>query len=148
MSSPEPVVTGACSGVSKPLSEWGSQDNYSSSSVKTAKPDSPDSVPGGFAQKVIDTVRTRGKDYGHPSDNHQLTADLLSSFARRRFGLTPEQLTFTAEDVCTFNILQKLSRLAEATKDDTWLDVSGYAENVAMLRPDQRNARGGAVRAQ
>jgi hypothetical protein len=93
------------------------------------------SVPEGFAAKVMDTVRNRGGDYGTPADNHQLTADLLTSYFSRRFN---RPVRFTAEDVCVFNIVQKMSRLAYASKDDSYLDICGYAENVAMLRPEQR----------
>lgn len=95
-----------------------------------------ESVPGGFAAKVLDTVRNRGSTYGHPQDNHQLTADLYSSWASRRFG---QEIRFTPEDVCILNILQKMSRVAFATHDDSLLDVAGYAENIGMLRKDQRN---------
>jgi hypothetical protein len=94
------------------------------------------SVPAGFAAKVTELVRERGSDYGSPAENHQLTADLWSAWLSRRMN---QPVTFTAEDVCMFNILQKQSRLAFITKDDSWFDVAGYTENVAMLRKEQRN---------
>lgn len=94
-------------------------------------------LPGGtYAQQILETVTQRGNDYGHPSVNHQLTADLWSEWFSRKTGIS---VSFLAEDVCVFNILQKLSRLGERSKDDTWLDVMGFAENVSMLRPEQRN---------
>ena len=44
------------------------------------------------------------------------------------------------------NVLQKASRLAFGpSKDDSWLDILGYGENVAMLRPEQRNGRQSTV---
>ena len=43
--------------------------------------------------------------------------------------------------LCMLNVLQKASRLADGTKDDSWLDIAGYTENVGMLRRDQRNVR-------
>lgn len=103
-----------------------------------ARPADLESVPGGFAAQVTQTVRNRGSDYGHPSTNHQLTADLWSAYLSRRLG---KEVRVTAEDVCMLNVLQKSSRLADGTKDDSWLDIAGYTENVAMLRPDQRNRR-------
>lgn len=97
-----------------------------------------ESVPEGFAPIVASTVRERGASYGHPSVNHQLTADMWSAWLTRRFR-TLEPIQLTPEDVCMLNVLQKCSRLAFGTKDDSWLDVAGYTENVAMIRPDQRN---------
>jgi uncharacterized protein YodC (DUF2158 family) len=94
------------------------------------------SVPEGFAAQVIKTVRERGNAYGSPAENHQTTADMLSAWLSRRFQ-TP--LVLTAEDVIAINVIQKASRLANVSKDDSWLDIAGYTENVAMIRPDQRN---------
>jgi hypothetical protein len=95
-----------------------------------------DSVPEGFSQRVTDLVRNRGSDYGNPAENHQLTADMWSVWLSRRLR---QDIKLSAEDVCMLNVLQKQSRLAFRTKDDSWFDVAGYTENVAMLRPEQRN---------
>lgn len=95
------------------------------------------SVPEGFAPGVQKLVRERGDSYGSPAENHQLTADLWSLWMSRRLR---KDVKFSAEDVCMLNALQKQSRLAFKTKDDSWFDVAGYAENVAMIRLDQRNA--------
>lgn len=97
-----------------------------------------ESIPGGFAAQVLGTVRSRGSSYGHPQDNHQLTADLLSAWLSRRLDIP---IKLSAEDVCVMNILQKISRIAFETKDDSLLDIAGYTENVAMLAPSQRNRR-------
>lgn len=102
------------------------------------RPAVPESVPGGFASQVTQTVRNRGSDYGHPSENHQLTADLWNAYLSRRLG---REVRMSAEDVCMLNVLQKASRLADGTKDDSWLDIAGYTENVGMLRREQRNFR-------
>lgn len=96
------------------------------------------SVPKGFAPLIATTVRERGHAYGSPGDNHQVTADLLSIWLSRRLGL---DIRLSAEDVCAINVLQKLSRAAFASKDDTWLDIAGYTENVAMLPSSKRNRR-------
>ena len=37
-----------------------------------------------------------------------------------------------AQDVCVFNILQKLSRFANRRTDDSVTDIIGYALNIAM----------------
>jgi hypothetical protein len=103
--------------------------------------DEQHSVPGGFAAKVTELVSNRGSDYGTPAENHQLTADLFGLWMQRRSEVHGGAVTMTAEDVCVFNVMQKLSRLAFVTKDDSWFDIAGYAENVAMLRKDQRNAQ-------
>lgn len=91
---------------------------------------------GTFAAQVMETVAARGSAYGHPSINHQLTADLWSAWFSRKTGMG---ISFSAEDVIVLNVLQKLSRLGERSKDDTWLDVLGFSENVSMLLPEQRN---------
>lgn len=93
------------------------------------------SVPEGFASQVLATVRNRGNDYGSPADNHQLTADLIGAWLNRRYGVN---IKLDAEAVIMINVLQKASRLAYSSKDDSWLDIAGYTENAAMLRRDQR----------
>lgn len=106
--------------------------------VIDAPPVEVQSVPEGFATQVMETVRARGNAYGTPAENHQTTADIWSTWLSRRLR---QDIRLSAEDVCALNVLQKLSRAAFCSKDDTWLDVAGYTENVAMIRPDQRNHR-------
>ena len=77
-------------------------------------------------------VSERGSVYGTPSDNHALTACLWSTWLSRRHS---HPLSLTPEDVCTLNVLQKLSRLAHTTHDDGWSDISGYAHNALLLTP-------------
>ena len=68
----------------------------------------------------------RNRDYGHPDDNHGCTAELWNAWLLRRAS------PFGAVDVCVFNILQKLSRLAETPDHlDSWRDIAGYAQNAA-----------------
>ena len=81
-------------------------------------------------------VEDRGGDYAHPSINHALTAEFFSGWLNRRHKIA---LKLTAEDVCMLNILQKCSRLAHKTKDDSVQDLAGYSENIMMLKPEQRN---------
>jgi hypothetical protein len=96
------------------------------------------SVPEGFAAGVLKLVRDRGSAYGAPHVNHQLTADIWSMWLSRHLR---QEIKITPETVCMLNVLQKASRLAFGTKDDSWADVLGYGENVAMLMPEQRNVR-------
>jgi len=107
--------------------------------LEAIEDEAPDLPGGTFAQEILDTVTNRGNAYGHPSVNHQLTADLWSSWLSRKTG---KSLSLSAEDVCILNVLQKLSRLGERSKDDTCLDVMGYMENVSMLLAEQRNHGG------
>jgi len=74
----------------------------------------------------------RARDYGHPSANHACTAEMVEAYLRRRYG----SASFDAQDVCMFNILQKVSRLAHTPGHlDSLADVAGYAANVEMLVP-------------
>ena len=74
---------------------------------------------------------SRNERYGDPKQNHETTAALFSEFMRRRYGTFPE---LTAEDVCWFNICQKMSREAHCKTDDGLIDICGYSANVEILR--------------
>lgn len=72
----------------------------------------------------------RNDDYGHPSVNHGCTAELMESYLRRKYGAA----RFDATDVCVFNILQKVSRLAHTPDHiDSLVDIAGYAGNIEMI---------------
>ena len=77
----------------------------------------------------------RNEAYGHPEDNHTTTAILFSHFLKRKYGkgmgTTP---LLDAEDVCFFNILQKISRAAESYRRDNLVDIAGYAANIEMIK--------------
>lgn len=87
---------------------------------------------------ILDTANkivfgARAKDYGSPLDNHGATAELFTAYLRRKYGTHTYFLTITAEDVCVFNILQKVSRLANTPDHiDSLVDIAGYAQNYAM----------------
>ncbi len=102
------------------------------------------------------TAGDRQAAYGHPRDNHGCTASMLSAYLVRRGEATidrdladkgvcvetgdrefwlrvrsvlPYLLTVDDEDVCMFNVLQKVSRHANFRKRDNYVDIAGYARN-------------------
>ncbi|MEK9644558.1 MAG: DUF6378 domain-containing protein [Alphaproteobacteria bacterium] len=69
----------------------------------------------------------RREAYGHPRVNHAATAAMMEAYLRRRYGVAQ----FDARDVCIFNILQKVSRLAQTPAHrDSLVDIAGYAANL------------------
>ncbi|GMV07371.1 MAG: hypothetical protein AMXMBFR53_36460 [Gemmatimonadota bacterium] len=81
------------------------------------------------ARRVVDG--DRGRDYGHPSVNHGCTAAMMQTYLQRRYGGAG---AFDALDVCSFNIIQKLSRLANTPHHrDSLVDIAGYARNWEMV---------------
>lgn len=80
----------------------------------------------------------RNASYGHPLDNHSTTAEMVTAFLRRKYGRGMPKLD--AEDVCWFNVLQKVAREANVHKRDNGVDICGYAGNVEMIR-DERARR-------
>ncbi len=80
---------------------------------------------------TTDLVAERGGAYGHPRVNHATTADMFEVWRERRIdagAVSPDE--YDAVDTVVFNILQKLSRLAQTPHHrDSWADVSGYALN-------------------
>lgn len=80
------------------------------------------------ASDPVQLTADRGSSYGAPEDNHAATADFFSVWLARKYGKSPQQLD--QEDTVAFNICQKLSRAANAFKDDNWFDIQGYAQNA------------------
>lgn len=100
------------------------------------------SVPEGFAARTAQLVKDRGSKYGRPENNHGLTARLFSAyFNQKTISQNGGVKIFTAEDVCIFNILQKISRNAFVSNDDSYFDIVGYCENIAKLPWWARNKR-------
>ena len=79
----------------------------------------------------------RNKKYGHPRDNHGTTAILFSHFLSRKYGKGTTPL-LNAEDVCMFNILQKISREANSHSRDNLVDIAGYVGNIEMITEDEK----------
>jgi hypothetical protein len=77
----------------------------------------------------------RGNDYGTPQDNHNRTACLVQSYLSGKYGYNCSLPSLTAEDVCYFNILQKISRdMHGSNKKDTLDDIQGYVDNLKVMR--------------
>jgi len=78
----------------------------------------------------------RNEDYGHPADNHGLTAKYWNIYIEQKF-IDDKMVDFrkplTAEDVCILNILQKISRHQHSPKRDNLVDIAGYAGNIEMI---------------
>lgn len=80
------------------------------------------------AQRAVEGARH--KAYGTPAENHPCTAEMFRVWRERRGADRP----FDAVDVCAFNIIQKLSRLANAPDHrDSLVDIAGYAKNWALV---------------
>ena len=78
----------------------------------------------------------RQETYGTPASNHGCTAGLFTEYLSRRYNDSPfDGFELDAQDVCIFNILQKVSRLANAYHRDALVDIAGYAANIEMLNP-------------
>ena len=79
----------------------------------------------------------RRDDYGPPTLNHGATADMFNGYLARRYGVYTGDdpvVSLDAQDVCVFNICQKLSRLANTPgHKDSLVDIAGYAANIDML---------------
>lgn len=89
------------------------------------------------AQRIVDG--DRGRDYGHPMDNHSCTGDLFHAFLERKYG--KKCLALLPEDVCIFNILQKIARLANTPDHlDSLVDICGYARNYQMILEKRKEA--------
>ena len=76
------------------------------------------------------TSGARRESYGTPEDNHACTAQMMAAYLKRAHGVT---VPLTAVDVCYFNILQKVSRLAIAYQRDGLVDIAGYARNIELI---------------
>lgn len=79
----------------------------------------------------------RNATYGSPEENHGCTALMMAAYLRRRYAAEGAiDIHIDAHDVCIFNILQKVSRLANTpAHHDSLVDIAGYAENIARLQP-------------
>ena len=92
-----------------------------------------DTAPESILAEAASLVSERGDrhaSYGTPLDNHTCTADLWTTWLRRRYGPTVPALS--AEDVCLMMVLVKCAREANTAKRDNLVDIAGYAANAEM----------------
>lgn len=75
----------------------------------------------------------RNHDYGKPTDNHRRTAQLWTAYVQMKY---PEAPTFTAEDVCWLNVLQKMARNVNRQKRDNFVDAAGWSANAYVCGAD------------
>lgn len=76
----------------------------------------------------------RNADYGEPWVDHERTAKIWTVLLGKK--LAPaEQLT--SENVCLMMIGLKMSRLCNAVKRDSIVDIAGYADNLAKCHAHQ-----------
>ena len=87
-------------------------------------------IGSSIAIEANDIVAERGEFYGPPSENHSCTAGFWRDYIKRRYGV---EIPLDAEDVCWFNVLQKISRQAHVRKRDNKSDVIGFVINSDML---------------
>lgn len=87
------------------------------------------------AQRIV--YGARGRDYGHPLDNHTCTSSMVRAYLGRKYGI---DLPLDAEDTAVWNILQKISREANKPGRDNAVDGCGYFANIMMIR-DERMRR-------
>jgi hypothetical protein len=106
---------------------------------KTVTAPLPPAAPVSVLDEAVRIVHgPRRKEYGHPLDNHTLTADYYNGYLRKRY----PGIQITAEDVCILNLLQKVSRMATTNTitRDGLVDICGYAANVELVQ-DERERR-------
>ena len=78
---------------------------------------------------ATDTIRERGISYGHPADNLQHTAMLLSAYL---------EVPIHDYQVAGIMVLVKLARSIESAQQlDTWIDMSAYAAIAGQLATEQ-----------
>jgi hypothetical protein len=74
--------------------------------------------------------------YGHPLDNHSATAEMWTTYLRRRYGT---DILVDAEDVCWLNVLQKVVRDANVRARDNRVDVVGFTANLEMVESERKD---------
>lgn len=87
----------------------------------------------------------RATAYGHPYDNHGLTAEYWTVYLNARNSHMGLVGNLSAEDVCFLNILQKIARAQNGVdlNRDSIVDIAGYAANIEIIQEERkkRNAK-------
>lgn len=80
-------------------------------------------------QSATDTIRQRGLTYGHPANNLQHTAMLLSAYL---------QTPIHDYQVAGILVLVKLARTNESAQHiDNWIDLASYAAIAGQLATEE-----------
>ena len=83
---------------------------------------------GDFLTEAKATIQDRGMDYGHPTDNMQRTARLLSAYL---------EVPIMDYQVAGIMVLVKLARTMETPKVDTYLDLCAYGAIMGMIHTQE-----------
>ena len=82
-------------------------------------------------QTSTDTIADRGLSYGHPADNLQHTAMLLSAYL---------QMPIHDYQVAGIMVLVKLARTNQSAQHlDNWIDLCGYAGLGGQLATEEND---------
>jgi hypothetical protein len=76
----------------------------------------------------------RQQDYGHPRDDYGRVANMVSELWKRKL-----REPITPEDCILFMLCVKLSRLSNAYKRDSVVDIAGYARVLEMIMEDDND---------
>jgi hypothetical protein len=80
---------------------------------------------------ATDTIGQRGLSYGHPADNMQHTAMLLSAYL---------QTPIHDYQVAGIMVLVKLARTNQTAQQiDTWVDMASYAAIAGQLATEEND---------
>ena len=81
---------------------------------------------------ATDTIRDRGLSYGHPADNLQHTAMLISAYL---------QMPVTDYQVCAILALVKIARASTGNPDkaDNYIDGAAYIALMGQLATEEND---------
>jgi hypothetical protein len=82
-------------------------------------------------QSATDTITERGLSYGHPADNLQHTAMLISAYL---------QMPIHDYQVAGIMVLVKLARTNQSAQHlDNWIDLCSYGSLGGMLATEEND---------
>jgi hypothetical protein len=83
---------------------------------------------GDFLTEAKAIIQDRGIQYGHPTDNMQRTARLLSAYL---------EMPLNDYQVAGIMVLVKLARSMETPSVDTYVDMAAYAAIAGTLHTQE-----------
>ena len=87
--------------------------------------------PSEILQSATDTITDRGLSYGHPADNMQHTAMLLSAYL---------QMPIHDYQVAGIMVLVKLARTNQSAQHlDNWVDLCSYGALAGRLAREEND---------